>query len=68
MQAIEHDGTERIPEMFNEERLEALLDKPEVKEVRVFRLKKGMRIQIHGSAYKVIAVRPTGKVTLKLQG
>lgn len=65
MQAIEHDGTERMPEIFNPERLEALLDEPEVKEVKVFRLKKGMKINIGNIYYKVTAVRLNGKITLK---
>ena len=65
MQAVEHDGTKREPEPYVPEKLEALLDDPKVKEVRVFRLKTGMRINISGSIYKVIAVRPNGKATLK---
>jgi len=65
MQAIEHDGTQRMIEVFEARRLEALLDEPEVKEVRVFRLEKGMLINIEGAAYKVIAARPNGKITLK---
>jgi len=65
MQAVEHSGIERMPEIFNAERLESLLDDPEVKEVKVFKLEKGMLINIEGCAYKVIAARPNGKITLK---
>jgi len=65
MQAIEHDGTKRMIEVFDPKRLEALLGEPEVKEVKVFRLEKGMLINIEGGAYKVIAARPNGKITLK---
>jgi len=65
MQAIEHDGTQRMIEVFDPKRLEALLGEPEVKEVKVFRLEKGMLINIEGGAYKVIAARPNGKITLK---
>lgn len=39
-----------------------------VKEIGAFRLQKGMRINIKGIAYKVIAVRPNGKITLKCKG
>lgn len=66
MQAIEHSGAERMPEIFNPKRLKTLLDGPEVKEVRVFKIKKGMKINIEGNLYKVIAARPNGKITLKL--
>jgi len=66
MQAIEHDGIRRMPEIFNPKRLKALLDEPEVKEVRVFRLEKGMKINIQGSVYKVISARLNGKITLKM--
>lgn len=52
-------------EQFNPERLEALLENPKVKTVKVFRLKKGMIINIEGHEYKVIAVRPNGKATLR---
>lgn len=68
MQAVEHDGTEREPELYSPEKLEALLDDPKVKEVKVFRLKAGMRINISDAVYKVITARPNGKVTLKYMG
>lgn len=32
------------------------------------RMKKGMRIHFYGYSYKVIAVRPNGKVTLRFDG
>lgn len=54
-----------MPEIFDSKRLEALLNEPEVKEVKVFRLEKGMKIKIEGSVYKVIAARLNGKITLK---
>jgi len=65
MQAIEHNGFKRDMEMYKPERLEAFLNDPKVKEVRVFRLQKGMIINIEGARYKVIAVRSNGKTTLK---
>jgi len=73
MQAIEHDGTRRMVERYNERKIEAHLDDPNVKEVRVFRLKRGMTITVHHkdggqveeATYKVIAARPNGKVTLR---
>lgn len=33
-----------------------------------FLMQKGMTISFYGYTYKVIAVRPNGKVTLKLKG
>ena len=30
-----------------------------------FELKRGMRLVVQGTAYKVVAVRPNGKVTLR---
>ena len=65
MQAIEHDGKRRMIEPLDLKRMKGLLEEPEVKEVRVFKLKKGMRINIKGSVYKVIAARLNGKITLK---
>lgn len=65
MQAIEHDGHKRMVERYEERKMEILLNDPKVKEVRVFRLRKGMRINVQGTLYKVTADRPNGKVTLK---
>jgi len=65
MQAVDHDGLKRMIEPFDPERMIKLLEDRKVKEVRVFRLKKGMTINIKNTHYKVIAVRPNGKVTLK---
>lgn len=50
---------------YDEEKMKKALDQPEVKQVRVFRLKKGMRINIEGQGYKVVTVRPNGKITLR---
>jgi len=36
-----------------------------VPEPKEFRIKNGMRINIEGGLYKVIAIRPSGKLTLK---
>ena len=65
MQVIERNGAERPPEIYDPNKMEALMRKPDVKEIRVFRLRKGMRINVNGSMYKVIVERPNGKVTLK---
>ncbi len=65
MQVVERNGTERMPEPYDPKKLETLLEDPKIKEVRVFRLQKGMRINIEGSVYKVTAVRPNGKITLR---
>ena len=68
MQAIEHDGIKRAMELFDQEKLQEHLNDPDVAEVRVFRLQKGMRINVNGAEYKVITVRPNGKATIKPTG
>ena len=65
MQAIEFDGKRRDPEPYDPEKLEQLLEEKNVREVRVFHLKKGMRINIGNIQYKVVAVRSNGKITLR---
>ena len=50
---------------YDEKKMEKALEHPDVKQVRVFRLERGMRVNIGGSEYKVIAARPNGKITLK---
>ena len=65
MQAIEHDGKRRDPEPYDPEKLEQLLEEKNVREVRVFPLRKGMRINIGNIPYKVVAIRPNRKITLK---
>ena len=67
MQVIERDGTARMPEVYDSEVLEKHLENPEVKEVRVFKLKKGLVLRIGDGLYKVVAVRSNGKVTLKFK-
>lgn len=66
MQPIEHDGTSRMIERFDPVKLKAHLDNPEIAEVRVFKIRKGMKIKIYDTLYKCTAARPNGKVTLKL--
>jgi hypothetical protein len=65
MQAIEHDGKRRMIEPFDKKRMDDLLEEAKVKEVRVFKLKKGMKIKIEDTLYKVSAVRQNGKITLR---
>jgi len=67
MQVIENDGTKRSIEPYHQKRLKAILNEPNVKEVRVFKLKPGMVVNIEGTIFKVIAARPNGKVVLKLK-
>jgi len=65
MQPIYHDGSRGLVERFMERRLQEHLADPAVKEVRVFNLRRGQVVHIEGRYYKVIAVRPNGKVTLR---
>jgi len=65
MQPIENDGTKRPIAPFDIKEMEQLLEDKSIKEVRVFKLKPGMKLNIQGIKYKVVAVRQNGKVTLK---
>ena len=65
MQEVRNDGSVGPIVPFNAKELYECLEKENVKEVKVFRLKKGMVITIGGHAYKVTAVREDGKVVLK---
>ena len=58
-------GFEDNPVPFDKEKMEKAIKHPDVQQVRVFRLERGMKINIEGQVYKVIAVRQNGKVTLK---
>jgi len=64
------DGTTGAKELFSQKRLSELLADENVEEVRVFRLKKSMKVMVGTDdtgfrEYKVIAVRPNGKVTMR---
>lgn len=65
MQVIDHTGRAGKPQLFTPEKLMAALNAPETKEVRVFRLKPGMVLNVQGARYKVVTVRPNGKATIK---
>lgn len=68
MQPVREDGTEGVPEPFNEKRMKALLEDDNIKYVKVFRLKPGMRITVEDvGTFKVTAVRPNGKVTMRME-
>jgi len=58
-------------EMESRSMMEHLEDqevKEEVIGLSFLKLKSGMRLNIEGGAYKVIAVRPNGKITIKFLG
>jgi hypothetical protein len=63
MQARYPDGLNDI-EPYDSKKLEEHLEAGAT-EVRVFRLKKGMIVNIEGELYKVTAVRENGKVTMR---
>jgi hypothetical protein len=66
LQVIENDGQARAPEIYSQNKMQEALDDPRVKEVRVFKLKKGMEINIGNLRYRVVSVRHRdGKVILK---
>lgn len=69
MQVIERDGLRRDIEPFDGRKIKKLLrEDPQVKKIEVFNLERGMKITIAGVKYKVIKVRPDGKVVLKRLG
>jgi len=49
---------------WREKALERAQQEPD-REPAKFELKPGMRLVVQGTAYKVVAVRPNGKVTLR---
>jgi hypothetical protein len=52
------------PVPYNPDFVAKAINHPVVEEIRIFRLKKGMIIDIGGKGYKVGTVRPRGKITL----
>ncbi len=52
-------------QLYDEEKAKNLLKEDVVKEIRIFKLKPGMRINIEGTKYKVISARKNGKITLR---
>jgi hypothetical protein len=68
MQPVDRDGNEGMIEPFDEERLEAILKDDNIKYVKVFRLKPGMRLEIPDiGTFKVTRVRPNGKITMRME-
>ena len=65
MQEVRNDGSVGPIEEFDFDSLEKKIGDPNVKEVRVFRLKKGMNVMIGGHEYKVTTVREDGKAVLR---
>lgn len=65
MQAHYNNGIKGPVEPFDDEKLKTHLANPNIEEVRIFRLKKGMKVQIVSTWYKVVSVRPNGKVSMR---
>ena len=61
MQQIDVDGSKGPIEEYNPEELIKALDNPKVKEVCVFRLEKGMVVEIKGKSYEVGSLNSNGK-------
>ena len=61
MQEINADGSRGPIEKYSPKKLIQALNKPEVKEVRVFRLEKGMVVEIKGKPYEVLSLNSKGK-------
>ena len=55
---------DKVP--FDQDKMEKALKRPEIKEVAVVQLRKGMILTVNNSTrFKVIAVRANGKATIK---
>lgn len=65
MQEIRHDGKAGDIKPFLVDEMEKSLAKPEVKEVRVFKLRRGMKINLNDSYFLVTYVDMHGGVTLQ---
>ena len=65
MQEIKYDGSKGDIKPFNPEDLKESLGKPEVKEVRVFKLRQGMKVNINDNYYLVVVVTRQGVATLR---
>jgi hypothetical protein len=65
MQEVRHDESRGPIEPFDADEAKRRLENPNVKEIAVFGLQKGMRIIVEGQAYKVITVRENGKITMR---
>lgn len=69
MQAFDKEGKpvgDTVP--FDRKKMEKILSQRVVDHVKVFLLKKGMVLTIAGYKYKVTAVRPNGKITIRFGG
>lgn len=56
------------PALFDAKKMEELLKKPEVDHVRVFRLKLGDELKIHGEVYDVKKVLGSNRFVIKKRG
>lgn len=65
MQEIRFDGSKGDIKPFDPEALKESLDKPEVKEVRVFKLREGMKLNIDDNYFIVEHINHLGEATLK---
>ena len=61
MQEVNVDGSRGPIRQYTEKELFKSLNNPKVKEVRVFRLEKGMVVEIKGKYYKVASLNSKGK-------
>ena len=65
MQEIRHDGSRGDIKPFMVDGMENSLEKPEVKEVRVFKIRPNMKVNLNGNYYRVTFVTSLGDVTLQ---
>ena len=62
---LEKGGHSSDAVLYDHDKLIETLKRPEVKDVRVFRLKVGTKVNVKGGRYKVVSVQKNGKATIQ---
>ncbi|MBN1535221.1 MAG: hypothetical protein JW908_00710 [Anaerolineales bacterium] len=65
MQPITKNGEALEPLPFDVEKMKEILNDPEIKEVRVFKPRRGMTLEIRGVIYKIVSVSKNGSLHLE---
>lgn len=65
MQEVRFDGSKGPIKLFDEKEMKRSLAKPEVKEVRVFKLRAGMKININDNYFLVNHISSNGNAMLQ---
>jgi hypothetical protein len=68
MQPIDINNQRLEPQPFDPKKLRELLNDPNIKEVAVFMPKRGMKLDIRGSKYRILSVSKKGDLHLEKIG